>query len=64
VDITTTSEDLVEKIYTELYNATLKNLQAQDLTEEEVNANMVLTKKNIERDSNAIVDIVVRALSE
>ena len=64
MDITTTSEDLVEKIYTELYNATLKNLQAQDLTEEEVNANMVLTKKNIERDSNAIVDIVVRALSE
>jgi hypothetical protein len=64
VDITTTSEDLVEKIYTELYNATLKNLQAQELTEEEVNANMVLTKKNIERDSNAIVDIVVRALSE
>ena len=64
MEITTTQENLVEKLSSKI----LKNVEAEvatrDLNDEEKAANVILAKRKIEADSVAIANLVFAAFAE
>jgi hypothetical protein len=58
MEITTTHELLLEKLTAQVTLNVLASLSQNDLTPEEVDASMVLNKRNIDRDAKAIADLV------
>lgn len=64
MEITTTQENLVEKLSAKI----LKNVEAEvatrDLNDEEKAANVILAKRKIEADSVAIANLVFAAFAE
>lgn len=64
MEITTTQENLVEKLSAKI----LKNVEAEvatrDLNDEEKAANVILAKRKIESDSVAIANLVFAAFAE
>ena len=63
MEITIKQEDLVEKLIVQITKNVAANLESKGLTEEEFNANMVLTKKSIDRDANTVAELVISALA-
>jgi hypothetical protein len=64
VEITTTKENLLEKLVAQMTNNVIAGLASQELSEEEVNATLVLNKKKIANDANVITELVFKSLSE
>ena len=64
MEITTTQENLVEKLNVQI----LKNIEAQlaeqDLTDEEKAAKIVLSKRAALNDANTVANLVFVALAE
>lgn len=64
MEITTTQEEIVEKVYAQV----MKNLEAQlvekQLEDEEVQANLVLAKRAAMNDSIAIANLVFTAFAQ
>lgn len=58
MEITTTHEVLVEKLNAQILVNVAQQLSTQDLTEEEVAANLVLAKKAAAKDAEAIANLV------
>ena len=58
MEITTTHELLLEKLTAQITLNVLATVSQNDLTPEEVEASMVLNKRNIERDAKAVTDLV------
>ena len=54
MEITTTQENLVEKLFAQIMKNVAAQLEPQDLTEEEVLANIALAKKPALNDANTI----------
>lgn len=63
MEITTTKENLVEKLADQMTKNLVNNLAAKDLTDEEREATIVLNKKKIANDSVVIADLVFTALA-
>jgi hypothetical protein len=61
MEITTTQEELKEKIVAFLNKDFLKSLEETDLDQDEKDANVVLSKKKILADAEQISNIVFRA---
>ena len=64
MEITTTKENLLEKLVAQMTNNVIAGLASQELSEEEVNATLVLNKKKIANDANVITELVFKSLSE
>ena len=64
MEITTTQENLVEKLNVKIMSNVAASLATQDLTEEEVAANLVLAKKSASRDAVSIANLVFAAFAE
>lgn len=64
MELTTTKENLVEKLKLQITKNILAGLVESDLTDEEKDAQMVLTKRSIDKDANVIADLVFTALTE
>lgn len=62
--ITTTKENLVEKLAAQILKNVEASLEQQDLTDEEKAANLVLAKRKISADANSVADIVFAAFAE
>ena len=64
MEITTTQEVMIEKVYAQV----MKNLEAQlvekELEDEEVQANLVLAKRAAMNDSIAIANLVFTAFAK
>jgi len=64
MEITTTQEEMIEKVYAQV----MKNLEAQlvekELEDEEVQANLVLAKRAAMNDSIAIANLVFTAFAK
>ena len=64
MEITTNQEEMIAKVYAQV----MKNLETQlvekELTEEEVQANLVLSRKAAMNDSTAIANLVFSAFAE
>ena len=63
VEITTTKENLLEKLIAQMTNNVIAGLASQELSEEEVNATLVLNKKKIANDANVITELVFKSLT-
>ena len=63
MEITMTHELLLEKLTNQVTLNVLASLSQNDLTQEEIDASMVLNKRNIERDAKAIADLVFTSFS-
>ena len=63
MEITTTHELLLEKLIKQVTSNLLASLSQNDLNQEEIEASMVLNKRNIERDAKAIADLVFSSFS-
>jgi hypothetical protein len=61
MEITTTKENLIEKLVQSLNNNLLVNLANSDLDEDEKQANIVLARKSILSDAQNISDMVFKA---
>jgi 3-hydroxyacyl-CoA dehydrogenase len=64
MEITIIEENLVEKLFAQIMKNVEAQLKAQDLTEEEVQANLVLAKKSANNDAVAVSNLIIAALSE
>jgi hypothetical protein len=64
MEITTTQENLVEKLNAQILKNIEAQLSTQDLTDEEKAANLVLAKRAALKDAEAITNLVVQALAE
>ena len=64
MEITTTKENLLEKLIAQMTNNVIAGLASQELSEEEVNATLVLNKKKIANDANVITELVFKSLAE
>ena len=64
MEITTTQENLVEKLNAQILKNVEAQLSTQDLTDEEKAANLVLAKRAALKDAEAITNLVVQALAE
>ena len=58
-----THELLLEKLTNQITLNVLANLAQNDLTQEEIDASMVLNKRNIERDAKSVADLVFASFS-
>jgi len=63
MEITTTHELLLEKLINQVTDNVLASISQNDLNQEEIEASMVLNKRNIERDAKAIADLVFSSFS-
>ena len=63
MDITISKEDFTEKIFTKIMDNVKTNLEGKDLTEEEVQANIVLAKRSAANDANVVTNLVFEALA-
>lgn len=63
VEITTTKENLLEKLIAQMTSNVITGLASQELSEEEVNATLVLNKKKIANDANVITELVFKSLT-
>ena len=61
MEITTTKENLIEKLVQSLNNNLLVNLESSDLDEDEKQANIILARKSILKDAQNISDVVFKA---
>jgi hypothetical protein len=61
MEITTTKENLIEKLVQSLNNNLLVNLANSDLDEDEKQANIVLARKSILSDAQNISEMVFKA---
>lgn len=61
--ITTTKENLVEKLNAQILKNVEAQLESQDLTDEEKDANLVLAKRAALKDAEAIANLVFVALA-
>lgn len=64
MEITTTQENLVEKLIVQMEKNVLKGLEDKDLNEEERQATLVLNKKKIANDANVIAGLVFTSFAE
>lgn len=64
MEITTTQENLVEKLNTQILKNVEAQLESQDLTDEEKAANLVLAKRAAMKDAEAIANLVFVAFAE
>lgn len=64
MEITINKDDLVEKLFAQIMKNVESNLEGKELTEEEVQANLVLAKKAANNDANAIANLVFLAFAE
>ena len=63
MEITTTQENLVEKLNVQILKNVEAQLSEQDLTDEEKAANLVLAKRAALKDAEAIANLVFVALA-
>lgn len=63
MEITTTQENLVEKLNAQILKNVEAQLSQQDLTDEEKAANLVLAKRAATNDAEAIANLVFLALA-
>ena len=63
MEITTTQENLVEKLNVQIMKNVEAQLSEQDLTDEEKAANLVLAKRAALKDAEAIANLVFVALA-
>lgn len=63
MEITTTQENLVEKLNTQILKNVEAQLSEQDLTDEEKAANLVLAKRAALKDAEAIANLVFVSLA-
>jgi len=63
MEITTTHENLVEKLKAKLEANLIATLADRDLTDEEKAAQVVLAKRKINNDANAITNLVFEVLA-
>lgn len=63
MEITTTQENLVEKLNAQILKNVEAQLESQDLTDEEKAANLVLAKRAATNDAEAIANLVFLALA-
>jgi len=63
MEITTTQENLVEKLNVQILKNVEDQLSQQDLTDEEKAANLVLAKRAALKDAEAIANLVFVALA-
>jgi hypothetical protein len=63
MEITTNKEDLIAKLTAQILKNVEAQLTEQDLTEEEVLANLVLAKKATVNDANAIANLVFQSFA-
>ena len=63
MEITTTQENLVEKLNVQILKNVEAQLSQQDLTDEEKAANLVLAKRAALKDAEAIANLVFVALA-
>ena len=63
MEITTTQENLVEKLNAQILKNVEEQLSQQDLTDEEKAANLVLAKRAALKDAEAIANLVFVALA-
>lgn len=63
MEITTTQENLVEKLNVQILKNVEAQLSQQDLTDEEKAANLVLAKRAATNDAEAIANLVFLALA-
>jgi thiamine pyrophosphokinase len=63
MEITTTQENLVEKLNAQILKNVEAQLSEQDLTDEEKAANLVLAKRAALKDAEAIANLVFVALA-
>lgn len=63
MEITTTKENLLEKLIAQMTSNVIAGLASQELSEEEVNATLVLNKKKIANDANVITELVFKSLA-
>lgn len=64
MEITTTQENLVEKLNAQILKNVEAQLESQDLTDEEKAANLVLAKRSAMKDAEAIANLVFVAFAE
>lgn len=64
MEITTTHENLVEKLKVKLAANLTASLADKDLTDEEKAAQLVLAQRGIDNDANVITGLVFEALAE
>jgi hypothetical protein len=64
MEITTTHENLVEKLNLQILKNVEAQLATQDLTDEEKAANLVLAKRAAIKDADAIANLVAQALAQ
>jgi len=63
MEITTTQENLVEKLNAQILKNVEAQLSEQDLTDEEKAANLVLAKRAALKDAEAIANLVFVSLA-
>ena len=63
MEITTTQENLVEKLNAQILKNVEEQLSQQDLTDEEKDANLVLAKRAALKDAEAIANLVFVAFA-
>lgn len=63
MEITTTQENLVEKLKLKLAANLTASLEGKDLTDEEKAAQLVIAKRGIDNDANVIANLVFEALA-
>ena len=63
MEITTTQENLVEKLNAQILKNVEAQLSEQDLTDEEKAANLVLAKRAAFKDAEAIANLVFVSLA-
>ena len=63
MEITTTQENLVEKLNAQILKNVEAQLESQDLTDEEKAANLVLAKRAALKDAEAIANLVFVSLA-
>ena len=64
MEITTTHENLVEKLKAKLASNLTASLADKDLNDEEKAAQLVLAQRGIANDANVITNLVFDALAE
>jgi len=64
MEITTTQENLVEKLFAQIMKNAAAQLEPQDLTEQEVLASIAFAKKPALNDANTIANLVFTAFAE
>jgi len=61
MEITTSKENMIEKIQKYLTDDFAKNLEEADLDQDEKDANVVLSRKKIRKDAENITELVFKA---